>query len=56
MCSRSQQNLEFGHLKLLFLSGGRQRNLLNYITHMERDCFASLNLYFMESASMELLK
>ena len=43
--SRSPQNLKCGHFTLLFCRG-RQRNVPKYRTHMQSDCFCSLNLFF----------
>ena len=45
MCLRSPKNLKFGHFTLLFGSG-RQRNVQKHITHVQSDCFCSLNLLF----------
>ena len=45
VCSRSPQNLEFGHFTLLFCRG-RQRNVPKFITHVQGDCLSSLNLLF----------
>ena len=45
VCSRSPQNLEFGHFMLLFCRG-RQRNVLKFKIHVHGDCFSSLNLLF----------
>ena len=39
--SRSPQNLKCGHFTLLF-DRGRQRNVPNYKTHVQSDCFCSL--------------
>ena len=47
MCSRSPHNLEFGHFTLLFCTG-RQRNVPEFKTHVQSDCFRSLNLLFCE--------
>ena len=41
--SRSAQNLEFGHFTLLFCRG-RHRNVSKFKTHVQSDCFSSLNL------------
>ena len=43
--SRSLQNLKCGHFKLLFC-GERQRNVLKCKTHVQSDCFCTLNLLF----------
>ena len=45
MCSRSPQNLEFGHFTLLF---GRARlgNVPKFITHMQGLCFLHYILLF----------
>ena len=43
--SRSPQNLKVGHFKLLFCRG-RQRNVPKCKTHVQSDCFRSLNLLF----------
>ena len=43
VCSRSQQNLKCGHFTLLFCRG-RQRNAPKCKTHVQSDCFCSLNL------------
>ena len=45
VCSRSPTNLEFGHFTLLFCRG-RQRNVPKCKTHVQSDCFCSLNLLF----------
>ena len=45
VCSCSPQNLEFGPFTLLFCRG-RQRNVPKYKTHVQVDCFPSLNLLF----------
>ena len=45
VCSRSPQNLKFGHFTLLF-SRGRQRNVQKHIMHVQSDCFCQLNLLF----------
>ena len=45
LCSRSPQNLEFGHFTWLFWRG-RQRNVLKFKTHVQSDCFCSLSLLF----------
>ena len=45
MCSRSPQNLKCGHFTLLFCRG-RQRNVRKSKTHVQSDCFCSLNLFF----------
>ena len=45
VCSRSPQNLEFGHFTLLFCRG-RQRNVPKCKTHVQSDCFCSLNILF----------
>lgn len=42
MCSRSPQNLEFGHFTLLF-GRARWRNLPKFLTHVQGLCFFSLN-------------
>ena len=39
MCSRSPQNLEFGHFTLLF-GLGLQRNVPKFMTHMQGLCFS----------------
>ena len=43
--SRSPQNLKCGHFTLLFCRG-RQRNVPKCKTHVQSDCFCSLNLLF----------
>ena len=43
--SRSPQNLKCGHFTLLFCRG-RQRNVPKCKTHVQSDCFSSLNLLF----------
>ena len=43
--SRSPQNLKCGHFTLLFRRG-RQRNVPKCKTHVQSDCFCSLNLLF----------
>ena len=43
--SRSPQNLKFGNFTLLFCRG-RQRNVPKCKTHVQSDCFCSLNLLF----------
>ena len=43
--SRSPQNLECGHFMLLFCRG-QQRNVPKCKTHVQSDCFCSLNLLF----------
>ena len=43
--SRSPQNLKWGHFTLLFCRG-RQRNVPKIKTHVQSDCFCSLNLLF----------
>ena len=43
--SLSPQNLKCGHFTLLFCRG-RQRNVPKYKTHVQSDCFCSLNLLF----------
>ena len=45
VCSRSPQNLEFGHFTFLFFRG-QQRNVLKFKTYMQGDCFSSLKLLF----------
>ena len=45
MRSFSPQNLEFVHFTLLFCRG-RRRNVPNFKTHVQSDCFCSLNLLF----------
>ena len=45
VCSRSPQILEFGHFTLLFCTG-RHRNVPKFKTHVQGDCFSSLNLLF----------
>ena len=45
VCSRSPQNLEFDNFTLLFCRG-RQRNVQKFKTHVQSDCFPSLNLLF----------
>ena len=45
VCSRSPQILEFGHFTLLFCTG-RHRNVPKLKTHVQGDCFPSLNLLF----------
>ena len=45
VCSRSFRNLEFGQITLLFRRG-RQGNVLKLKTHVQGDCFSSLNLLF----------
>ena len=45
MRSRSPQNLKCGHFTLLFCRG-RQRNVPKCKTHVQSDCFCSLNLLF----------
>ena len=47
MCSRSPQNLEFGHFTLLFC-WWRQRNVPKHKTHVQSDCCFSLNLLFID--------
>ena len=54
MCSRSLQNLEFGHFGRV-----RQRNVLNFITHMQGHCFSHYILLFCDvlvAVAVELLK
>ena len=46
VCSRSPQILEFGHFTLLFCTG-RHRNVPKFKTHVQGDCFSSLNLFFL---------
>ena len=43
VCSRSSQNLEFVHFTLLFCREW-QRNVPKFKTHVQSDCFCSLNL------------
>ena len=43
--SRSPQNLKWGHFTLLFC-WGRQINVPKFKTHVQSDCFCSLNLFF----------
>ena len=45
MRSRSRENLKFGHFTLLFCRG-RQRNVPKCKTHVQSDCFCSLNPLF----------
>lgn len=45
VCSRSQQNLEFGHFTLMF-SREQQRNVTKLKTHVQNCCFCSLNFLF----------
>ena len=45
VCSRSPQNLEFGHFVLLFCRG-RQRNVPKFIAHVQRLCFSHYILLF----------
>ena len=42
VCSRSPQNLEFGHFTLLFCKR-RERNVPKRKTHVQRDCFFLIN-------------
>ena len=44
--SRSLQNLKCGHFTLLFCRG-RQRNVSKCKTHVQIDCFCSLNPFFL---------
>ena len=56
MCSCSPQNLGLDHFKLVFCRG-RQRNVPKHITHVQGDCFCSLNLLFVAfSLPSSLLK
>ena len=55
---RSPQNLKCGHFTLLFCRG-RQRNVPKCKTHVQSDCFCSLNLLFCSvvvSVASSLLK
>ena len=45
LLSRSPQNQEFGHFTALFYRG-QPRNLPKFKTHVQSDCFSSLNLLF----------
>ena len=45
VCSRSPQNVELGYFTLLFFRG-RQRNVPKLKSHVQSDCFSSLNLLF----------
>ena len=45
VCSRSPKNLEFGYFTLL-LCRGQRRNVPKCKTHVQSDCFCSLNLLF----------
>ena len=42
-------NLEFGHFALLF-DWERQRNVPNFITHVQRHCISLINLSFCDVA------
>ena len=43
---RSPRNLKCGHFTLLFFHRGRQRNVPKCKTHVQSDCFCSINLLF----------
>ena len=46
LCSRSLQNLDFGHFTTFFFYRTQQRNVPKLTTHVQSDCFCSLSLLF----------